>query len=395
MNDFTMVIPSYWGQNKGAEQPADKAVFDHPTSLGSEGTLGRLLESLEIFDRVPGKIVIIAVANLKELAVEVEQKIDRIIAPFRRYYNITCLGQRKLEKIRNRLTTDKRVSPKAMAMVNLESYAAVRNICSLAGILEGSPYTVYIDDDEVFEDKFFLQKIAGNMGSSLGEDTVSALAGYYLQPDTYLLDESKVPSWREQHWNNAAAMNRAFEQIIGRGERLKPTPFVFGGNMALSLEALQKVPFDPKITRGEDIDFLLNLRINGITFYLDRELSIKHLPPPSDQPSWKKVREDTVRFLYERKKLLDHPELSLDDLKPYPGMFLGDDLEERIIKTCELLIEKYESGQNRQGVVECRKIIEMVREKPFDTIDTRTWLEKVTADWREVTGAATSLGIPE
>ena len=370
MEDFTMVIPSYWGsagQYDKTGQSAETVVFDHPTTLDSRGTLGRLLESLDIFDSVPGRIVIIAVANRREIAREVEDKIGGIIAPFRKRYDIVCLGRSTLDKI----------------------------IRKLAGILNGSRYTVFIDDDEVFGDSDFLKKIDENLGRSHKGDTIEALAGYYLQPDTYILDESKVPGWRAPYWNNAAAMNRAFERIIGRGERLKPTPFVFGGNMTVALEALQKVPFDPRITRGEDIDFLLNLRINGITFYLDRQLAITHLPPGSDQPAWKKVREDAVRFLYERKKVRDHPELSLEDLQPYPGLFLGDDLEERVIKTCELLKSEYESEQDAQGVRECENIIAMIKEDPCAGFDTRSWLAQLTADWREVTAWATGAGIPE
>ena len=98
--------------------------------------------------------------------------------------------------------------------------------------------------------------------------------------------------------------------------------------MTVSLPVLKKIPFDKRITRGEDIDFLLNLRISGITFYLDRQLSIKHLPPKSSRPAWKKVREDALRFLYERKKVMDHPALSIEKLEPYPAVFLGSDLEE-------------------------------------------------------------------
>ncbi len=397
MEDFTMVIPSYWGSaGKGEEtgQRAEAVVFDHPTPLEGQGTLGRLLESLDIFDSLPGRIVIIAVANRREIAREVEDKIEAIIAPFRRRYDFVCLGQSTLDKITRRLAA-RGVSAGALALVNLDNYAAVRNICSLAGILNGSRYTVFIDDDEVFGDSDFLKKIAENLGRSLQGDSIEALAGYYLQPDTYLLDESKVPGWRAPYWNNTAAMNRAFERIIGRGDRLKPTPFVFGGNMTLALEALQKVPFDPRITRGEDIDFLLNLRINGITFYLDRHLAITHLPPGSDQPAWKKVREDAVRFLYERKKVRDHPEISLEDLQPYPGLFLGDDLEERVIKTCELLKSEYESEQDAQGARECENIIAMVKEDPCAGFDTRAWLARITDDWREVTAVATGLGIPE
>ncbi len=394
MKDPLIVIPSYWGRAQGAAEEAEEIVFDHPTPLNHSGSLGQLLDSLDIFDQVPGKIVIIAVANERAVAGEVEDKINKIIAPYRQGYDIIGLGQTTLEKIRMELA-DQGVSAKALAMLNLDNYAAVRNICSLAGILESSPYTVFIDDDEVFTDRNFFEKIDGSMKRSFKGDTIAALAGYYLQPDTYRLDERKVPRWREPYWNNAAAMNKAFDLFIGQGERIKPTPFVFGGNMTLALDALKKVPFDPQITRGEDMDFLLNLRVNGIRFYLDRELAIKHLPPGSTQTAWKNFRADTVRFLYERKKIRDHDELSLSELQPYPGLFLGDDLEERIIKTAELLKCEYESQGDEEDVRECQNIMIMAKENLFDQFDTRAWLDEITADWQEITARAVGLRIPD
>jgi hypothetical protein len=400
MDEFTMVIPSYWGRSEGGagkasvarEAGRDKIVFDHPTLLNEEGTLGRLLASLEPLGAVNGKIVVISVANEPTIAKEVERKVDAIIAPFEGKYDITNMSQSTLEGIKAGLM-EKGVSEQGLELVNLDNYAAVRNICSLAGVLYGSPYTIFIDDDEVFADPDFLKKIAENMGREIDGKKIEALAGYYLQPDTYRLDESNVPDWRRPYWNNTKAMNKAFEQIIGSGKRLKPTPFVFGGNMTLSLEVISKVPFDPRITRGEDIDYLLNLRINGITFYLDRELAITHLPPPSSQEAWKKVREDAIRFLYERKKLRDHKQLKLEELQPYPGFFLGDDLEERIVKTCELLKTKYEDQDNAQGVSECKKTIALTKKPLWSQVETRQWLGELTKCWQELTTAAEGMGI--
>ncbi|RLC31585.1 hypothetical protein DRH13_02835 [Candidatus Woesebacteria bacterium] len=393
MKEFTMVIPTYWARDE-SEEKGEKIIFDHPTALKEEGTLGRLLESLSIFKQVPGKIVAISVANECGIAGEVKDKVDQIIEPYQSRYDITNLGQITLEKIKGWLA-DKGVSGNALELVNLNNYAAVRNICALAGICNGSKYTIFIDDDEVFTDPDFLKKIEENMGRVIAGEEIDALAGYYLQPNTYRLDESKVPKWRAPWWNNTVVMNTAFEKIIGQGPRLKPTPFVFGGNMTVSLGVLKKVPFDPQITRGEDIDFLLNLRIHGITFYIDRELAIKHLPPASAQEAWKKVREDAIRFMYERKKVRDYAELTLEELQPYPGMFLGDDLEERIIKTNELLKREYESKHDEERIKECEKTIAMTEENLWGQIDTRAWLNQITAHWQEVAMAAEGLGIPK
>ena len=333
MKDFTMVIPTYWKQ---AGASAEKVVFDHPTPLDETGTLGRLLDSLEIFDRVQGKIVIIAVANHPAIAGEVEDKIRRIIAPYSRSFDICILGEGTLEKVR-RMLSAKGVSAKALSMINLDNYAGVRNICSLAGVLTGSRYTIFIDDDEVFCDRKFLEKIDENMERPYNGDTVKALAGYYLQPDTYRLDERAVPSWRKPHWNNTAVMNEAFDLFIGRGERLKAVPFVFGGNMTLCVDVLKRVPFDPRITRGEDMDYLINARFQGIGWWLDKEATIVHLPPGKKHgahsaPSYSRLEQDVRRFIYETGKIeaaKREPGFYWFDpaeLDPYPGAFLHGDV---------------------------------------------------------------------
>ncbi|MBN1764962.1 MAG: hypothetical protein JW860_06860 [Sedimentisphaerales bacterium] len=393
MNEFTMVIPTYWGR-ADVSNIDKKIVFDHPTPLHQKGTLGRLLKSLELFAEFPGRIVIISVANDPALTAEVENKVNSIIAPYQSRFEIVHLTQSGLQIIKSRLE-QKGVSRQGLELLNLNNYAAVRNMCSLAGILNATPYTIFIDDDEVFKDNRFFEKIAENMGRELAGEKIEALAGYYLQPKSYRLDERTVPGWRVSHWNNTVAMNQAFDQIIGQPPCLKATPFVFGGNMTLSLEVLKKVPFDPNITRGEDIDFLINLRINNITFYLDRELAIIHLPPASFQPAWKKFREDAVRFLYERKKLRDHPRLRLEDFQPYPGRFLDNDLEERIMVTSQRLSTEYSIENDEAGILKCMEIYEMAQNDPYKDFDTKSWLETLCTNWQELSCKAEGMGIPE
>ena len=392
MNNFTMVIPSYWGRPGPALIDDEKKVFDHPTPLDQQGTLPRLLDSLAIFDDSPCRIVIITVANDPDIAGAVKEHMDSLLAPYRDRYDVANFSLETIGHLRERLS-GQAPGDDALALLNLDNYAAVRNMCSLAGVLHDSPATVFIDDDEVFTDKHFFHKIDEHLGASHNGETVRALAGYYLQPDTYRLDVSSVPAWRAEHWNNAQAMNNGFEQVIGRPPRLKPTPFVFGGNMTLTLDALKQVPFDPNITRGEDMDFLINLRIANITFYLDRELSIKHLPPASHRPAWKKVRQDILRFLYQRKKVRDHSEIALDDLRPYPALFLGDDLEERIIKTNQALGQHYLQKNDPDSAGQCDENIHLAQHDPYKDFDTRAWLIQLTQNWQNLTAACHGLGI--
>lgn len=407
----TMVIPSYWRPDEDPKQsettggPAleEEHVFDHPTPLRERGALPRLLDSLEILNGIPPReagaftIVVIAVPAYPSIAGRTAEKLEELIDPYRTRYEIRLLHHGTLGELRDALRAQG-TSERACALVDLGNYAAVRNICSLTGILDGSDFCIFIDDDEVFTDPEFFVKAGEFVGAEHEGRQIRAVAGYYLQPETYRLDVSRTPAWRRPDWDNASAMNEACDLIIGKDPRLKPTSFVFGGNMVVERETLARIPFDPRITRGEDIDFLINLRVNGLTFWLDRELSIKHLPPASASPDWKKMREDARRFLYERKKVRDHRDVrdvSSEALMPYPGVFLGPDLEQRIIETSSRLREEYIRRGDDRGAHECDNIAALGRNDPYARFDTKVWLRELTEWWQELTGAAAGRGIPQ
>ena len=82
MTDYTMVVPTYWGRAGSELILNEKIVFDHPTPLDENGTLARLLESLDILNGAGSlKIVIIPVPNDPQITDEVVGKVDDIIAP--------------------------------------------------------------------------------------------------------------------------------------------------------------------------------------------------------------------------------------------------------------------------------------------------------------------------
>jgi len=232
--------------------------------------------------------------------------------------------------------------------------------------LLGSLVAVLIDDDEVFEDPTFMAKAHEHIGTTLDGDFVGAVAGYYLQPGGDWVLKGKQKPWME-HWDKLDRMNEAFELIIGRGPRLKETPFVFGGNMVIHAEVFKHIPFDPNVTRGEDIDFLINMKMFGYRFFLDNTLFIKHLPPAKSHPVWKQLREDVCRFVRERAKLRNQEPtenmvcVSADELDPYPGAFLKDNLEDKITKACRILADRYRAEGNEADAANALKNIDLAR----------------------------------
>lgn len=344
----TMVIPSYWGRESSVGWQEGDAIYDHPTPLDDEGTLQRALESTAVLEDTDFKLAVLAVPTSDDIAEDVEKKIISIINKVRPHSTIELFlfGQSHLSRIHTFLEGQGR--NEYIDLLKLRGYSPVRNLCLFLPHILGSEIAVLIDDDEVFEDPGFMSKAREFVGSSVDGNEVNAVAGYYLQPDgNYLLKKSFRP-WMG-YWDKYSKMDEAFERIIGTGPRLKETPFVFGGNMIIHRKLFTTVPFDPHVTRGEDIDFLINARMFGFNFYLDNQLSIKHLPPPKSHPTWMQLREDIYRFVYERSKIESQQDVKgmnrvfPKDFDPYPGCFFRSDLEEKVEKACRLLSAEYTS----------------------------------------------------
>jgi hypothetical protein len=329
-----VVVPTY--QARGRQMSGDK-VFDHPTPLADEGTLARLLESMNMLKGEPVDTVVISVPTADDIAEEVHEKVEKIIAPFRsarRVFHFSPLSFRKLHAVMS-----KAGKTAWFPCASLDGYSDVRNACVLAAHILSKEAAVLIDDDEVFEDELFMDKALEFVGEGR-----PAIAGYYVQPHGGYDFKGRCP-WYRFFWNNQAAMNEAF-RIIGEEPRLKETPFVFGGNMILHKSLFRKVPFDPSIRRGEDISYLCDAKHEGYDFVLDRELSIKHLPP-SGGAEPVKMREDIYRFIYMRNKLLMQG-FPIRRTQPYPGRFLKADLYPRIILT-NILYAVRAAGKGKCG----------------------------------------------
>lgn len=97
--------------------------------------------------------------------------------------------------------------------------------------------------------------------------------------------------------------------------------------MVLHKRLFEKVPFDPYILRGEDMDMLVNARMFDFAFLLDNQLWVLHFPEYAAR-RWSEMRQDVYRFAYVRRKLQyqEHRNrvtpLQTESLEPYPGYFL-------------------------------------------------------------------------
>lgn len=385
--NITMVIPTYWtrvsneGWNKG------DAVYDHPTPLDGEGTLLRALQSIKVLNDRDFQLVILAAATSEDIESRVEKKVANIIESASLDVEIFLFGPSRLQKIHELLIREGK--KEYIDLLRFRGYSNIRNLCIFITHILGSDVTVLIDDDEVFEDPEFISKAREFIGKSLRGKTVSAVAGYYIQPDGDYHIDKPIHQWMK-YWDQYERMNEAFDIIIGTEPRLKETTFVFGGNMLIHRNLFTAVPFDPMVTRGEDVDFLMNAKMFGFNCFLDNQLSIKHLPPNKMHPAWKQLREDIYRFVYERAKLDNQKDITgmtriyPEDLDPYPGCFLKNDLDKKIEQSCSLLSEDYLARGDKSSAQEALNNIYLARTDAIPQFDPFQNLCQLQQRWKEL-----------
>lgn len=381
----TMVIPSYWARPSSVGHKQGDMVYDHPIPIDKEGTLRRCLESLNIVKDTDFNVVILAVATTEKIENKVEEKVRDIVDSISSPVDIRVLSAIGEKMVQNYLQS--KSHPDKYDLLRLSGYSSVRNMCLLAAHLCGASVAVLIDDDEIFEDPLFMQKAREFIGTVYNGQEILGVAGYYINPDNDFILNRPIMPWMA-YWNKIGLMNEAFRRFISSEPRLKITPFVFGGNMVIHKKLWLKIPFDPNVPRGEDIDYLCNARMFGYDFYLDNQLTIKHDPPPKAHPKWQQLREDMLRFIYMRQKLLKQTEvpgmtrLQASDFDPYPGTFIKDNLEELIFKSNTMLGQMMLAEEDVNGFNECQKNILMGKEKLHSDFDPFDNLLKIKASWR-------------
>jgi len=318
-------------------------VYDHPTPVDLPGTIERALESIKVLKNRDFNVVVLACATAPDIQKMVEEKVRGIVLPFNDDFPVKVVGHAFEASLKAHLEEERvkgggKVDPE---VVSLTGYSNIRNMCLLVTELMGSEVAVLFDDDQIYEDPEYLDKVFENIGTEHEDKFVGAIAGYYKRPDgSYLLPPPD--EWYMTEWPMVLAMNEGFK-IIAAEPRLKPTPWVFGGNMVIHRDVFRRISFDPQVRRGEDIDYLTNCKFFDMDFLLDNTLAITHMPPATHIPAWAHFRENIYRFVYAREKLRRQVpveglrRVEVEELDPYPGRCMRDDLEDLIFRTCTLM----------------------------------------------------------
>lgn len=344
--ELSIVFPMFWGREKAQiYQPGDH-FYDHPTALDDDGTIPALFESMSVLSDREFDVIAVAGANHPSNAAAVEARAAELLAEHanRAGVRLHYFSYSHLARLRELLRQLGR--PELTEAVALVGYSPLRNACLVAAHILGKEVAVSIDDDCLFIEPDYIGRIKRMMLSEFEGGPIRAYTGPYLtSKDSIYLDPPTSP--HAAYWNVVPVMNQAFQQFIVDSPGLKEISFAIMGNIAVHRDFFTRVPLDPPMRRGEDMDWVMNAHILGERFIMDTELVIKHDPPPRPYPTWQPLREDIYRFRYQRAKIDlsqegdGHHAVQRDRYLPYPGVFFRDDFVERATQACTILAVDY------------------------------------------------------
>ncbi|MBU4561540.1 hypothetical protein L6386_03200 [bacterium] len=379
------VSPSFWsGKRKDFYKPGDQ-IYDHPLPLEEKGTLVRCIKSMKKLKDKDFTFILISAATRPEVENEVDRKIRSLIEETRTKFDIRVFGYRELRRFKRYL--QKKGKKSLLSPLHMYGYAGIRNMCLLAAHILGVDIAISIDDDVVFEDPNYMKKAKEFIGKKKGQDRPLAIYGPYQYgksaPDW---EKIETPVWRT-YWDNVAPARKAWEKFILSKGRLKETSYVVMSNIVVHKDFFTKVPLDPNINRGEDMDWVVNALMFGYKFFVDNKLRVRHLPPPRTHPAWRLTGEDIKRYIYARAKvrsLEKHKGIPKEYFDPFPGEFLKDDLEERIFKTNIMLAMESLVNKDFEGAKGCLENIHLAKYKARPKFDPYVHMVKFQGVWEKL-----------
>lgn len=348
-----IVIPTYW-----ATDPSQPGVYDHATSI--DEPLPELARCLDSLDDVRGVmrtiILVVAPPNAQAAA---RARINAIVRDHEGLspYVVGAPEARLIAAHIESLCPGIDGEP-----VSLRGYGAIRNLGLAVCAVLGYDVAVFVDDDEVTLSPDFLVDAVFGLGHLTRQDLkILAKTGHFVDADgSHLADGGKRRFW-ERWWSKREEFNEWMSSALA-GTRICRSNYVCGGCLAIHASAFSQVPFDPWITRGEDLDYLFNLRLSGFEMWFDNKWYVRHLPPATpDEPN--RFLQDIYRWLYERAKLAfcsqrqELHQVTPASLMPYPGRWISPEVEERISKT---ILARVVAGPGRRQsfAIWCRGIDE-------------------------------------
>lgn len=341
-----IIIPTYWAEGDQPGALGERGVYDYTTPI--DKPLPELELCLSSLEKVRGVIRVIVLVVAPPSCAEAARARVTAICCTHPALNPLVVGEQEAKHIERAVARLARHV--AGETVSLRGYGAIKNMGLAVAAVFGHDVAVFLDDDEVVLDENFLVNAVFGLGSLTRQNLkIMAKSGFFVDPHDSPYAEP-TEAWSERYWSKAAEFNKVMERAQTSQNRITRSNHLCGGCCALHAAAFSKVPFDPYITRGEDLDYVLNLRAAGLDVWFDNQWFVRSQPPEEMASVPSLFMQDVHRWLYEYRKLgamnarRDLRVITPESLMPYPAPWLSQGVRRRVFRTA---LRRFVAGPHR------------------------------------------------
>lgn len=329
-----IVIPSYWTDADWLPAMGDIGVYDHATLITKP--MPELETCLSSLEQVRGVLRVIVLLVAPRQCVDAARARVESICRAHPSLNLMIVGEPEADAMRRAV---EHIAPGLnREALSLRGYGAIRNMGLAVATTLGHDVVVFLDDDEVALNEDFLIDAVYGLGNANRQGIpIRAKTGYFLDQQGSPYAKEDAPRWCDRYWAKRKEFNLWMKRALS-GTRICRSNVLCGGCFAVAADAFTKVAFDPEITRGEDLDYLINLRMNGIDVWFDGAWCVRHLPPPIPSHA-ARFQQDVYRWCYEVAKIercnatIGMRQIRPSSLLPYPAQWLSEGVYNRIRRT--------------------------------------------------------------
>ncbi len=336
--DPVVVIPTFWTRRRTGRTRVlvdeAAAVYDHPTPIDDlDPPLTQCLQSLRTVKGL-GRVVVVVAVTEESIAHLAEDRVREIVDEYPEL-DALVFGPAEMGSLHRRL--EQLEFPDMIEGITLTGYGAVRNAGLIAAAVLGHDAVIFLDDDEIVTAPDFLEKALYGVGARLQDGTpLLAKSGYYVD-QSGSWKRNDAAHWSDMFWRQRDSYNKSLDAVM-KPPRIQRATIAFGGILALHKDMFSAVGFDPWVTRGEDIDYVINVRMHGGDVFIDDQWNAVHLPPEPVSEALR-FRQDVYRFVYEHRKIefaksqVDLRQVTPKSMLPYPGEFIDSSVGWRAFVT--------------------------------------------------------------
>ena len=343
-----IVIPSFWDRGDRPAALGERGAYDYTTPI--DKPLPELESCLSSLEQVRGVLRVIVLVVAPPSCEESARARVNSICRAHMDLNPLVIGAREAAHVEKAVA--RMAHHVAGETVSLRGYGAIRNMGLAVACVLGHDAVVFLDDDEVVLDENFLVNAVYGLGSLTRQNLkVLVKSGFFVDEFDSPYSEPS-DRWSEKYWSKSAEFNKVMEHAQTSRSRITRSNHLCGGCCALHAEAFTRVPFDPYITRGEDLDYVLDCRANGLDVWFDNEWFVRLRPPEEMAPAPSTFMQDVHRWLYEYRKLdamnarRDLRTITPESLMPYPAPWLSSEVRSRVFRTA---LRRFVTGPHRMA----------------------------------------------